>query len=154
VAFAGGHVAALLNRLRLFDVASVVGERPIVAWSAGAMALSERIVLFHDSPPWGAGNAEVLDHGLGLCPGVLPLPHARRRLRLQDPRRVDLLVRRFAPLRCVGLDEGSKLRGRGAVWAGEPVWSGDRVQILDLQVDTDPPVGGQTPEPAAQEAAP
>ena len=121
VVIAGGHVAVLLNRLRLFDLAPLLAGKTIVAWSAGAMVSAPRIVLFHDSPPWGAGNAEVLDSGLGLYGDLLPLPDARSRLRTDDPRRVALLARRFAPLQCVGLDETSRLcrgangwRGRGA----------------------------------------
>ena len=76
-AVAGGHVAVLLNRLRLFDLAPLVAGKPVFAWSGGAMVLGERVVLFHDTPPEGAGDAEVLESGLGLYRGVLPLPHAR-----------------------------------------------------------------------------
>jgi hypothetical protein len=107
IAIAGGHVGVLRNRLRLFDVASLVGDRSVFAWSAGAMCLAQRVVLFHDSPPQGAGDAEVLGAGLGLAGEVLPFPHARRRLRLHDPSRVALLARRFAPLDCLALDAGS-----------------------------------------------
>jgi hypothetical protein len=114
LAVAGGHVAVLLNRLRLFGIAALAAGKPIFAWSAGAMALGRRIVLFHDSPPQGAGNAEVLEHGLGCCPGVVPLPHAGRRLRLDDPRRVSLLAGRCAPLAPVTLDPGALL-----VFAGD-----------------------------------
>ena len=85
---AGGHVAILLNRLRLFGFARLADELPLVCWSAGAMAMSERVILFHDSPPQGAGNAEVLEPGLGLLPGLVALPHAAKRLRLSDPVRV------------------------------------------------------------------
>jgi len=114
LAIAGGHVGVLLNRLRLFDVLSAHGERPVVAWSAGAMALTERVVLFHDSPPQGRGDAEVYGPGLGLAPGLVALPHARRRLDLDDPDRVELLARRFAPATCAAMDEGARLeRGSG-----------------------------------------
>jgi hypothetical protein len=106
---AGGHVQVLLDRLRLFDVDALTGRRPIFAWSAGAMVVSEDVVLFHDAPPQGPGNAEVLDQGLGRCRGVLPLPHARRRLKLEDRARVALLAQRFAPLRCLALDEECRL---------------------------------------------
>lgn len=115
LALAGGHVAVLLNRLRLFRVLEQAPERPIFAWSAGAMALAERIVLFHDSPPQGAGNAEVLDVGLGVLDAglagepLLPLPHAARRLRLGDPERVGIFARRFAPLAPVTLDPGARI---------------------------------------------
>jgi hypothetical protein len=68
------------------------------------MAVSQRIVLFHDSPPHGRGHAEVFEPGIGLIRGVVALPHARKRLRLDDPQRVMHLVRRFAPDLCVPLD--------------------------------------------------
>ena len=106
---AGGHVAFLTNRLRLFGLLELV-PKPVVAWSAGAMALSERIVLFHDSPPQGVGNPEILEHGLGYCRGIIPLPHANRRLKLEDPVRVQLFARRFAPSRCITLDETEFVR--------------------------------------------
>lgn len=111
LAIAGGHVQVLLDRMRLFDVAPLTTHLPVFAWSAGAMVVSERVVLFHDFPPQGAGNAELLGAGLGLCRGVLPLPHAKRRLELTDEKRVSLLARRFAPLTCLAMDEGS-----WAVW--------------------------------------
>ena len=113
---AGGHVATLVNRLRLFDLLPMLEGKPVVAWSAGAMAVSERIVLFHDSPPQGRGNPEVLDAGLGLCPLVLPLPHASRRLQLDDPIRVGLFARRFSPAVCAALDAGARMDWDGAGW--------------------------------------
>ena len=117
---AGGHVAVLLGRLRLFDLPSLLADRPVIAWSAGAMAVTERVVLFHDSPPQGPGNAEVLDAGLGLAPGVVALPHARRRLRLDDPVRVALLARRFSPATCVALDPRARLDWDGRTWSAGP----------------------------------
>jgi len=132
LAIAGGHVQVLLDRLRLFDVATASGELPVFAWSAGAMVAGETVVLFHDSPPQGAGNAEVLDAGLALGRGVVAMPHAKRRLRLEDAERVMLLSRRFSPQRCVALDEGSRawLRPR----AGLVVDAG-RVLLEDGRVE-------------------
>jgi hypothetical protein len=109
VCIAGGHVAVLLNRLRLFGLAPLLDRRPLVAWSAGAMAIAERVVLFHDHPPQGAGNAEVFEAGLGLVRGTVFLPHATGRLALADPTRVALLARRLSPAACLTLDEGSLL---------------------------------------------
>ena len=103
--------------MRLFGIAEMIRDKPILAWSAGAMALSERIVLFHDSPPQGAGNSEILDVGLGLFRGLIPLPHAKRRLRLEDPVRVALFARRFSPDTCVPLDEKMSVR-RAALGVG------------------------------------
>jgi len=117
VCIAGGHVAVLLGRLRLFDLRELVGDRAVIAWSAGAMAVSDRIVLYHDSPPQGAGDPEVIDAGLALCRGVVPLPHGSKRLKLDDPVRVSLFARRFAPATCVVLDEGSRLVRVGGVWS-------------------------------------
>src|SRR5262249_8999546 len=88
LALAGRNVAVLLNRLRFFDVASLVERVAVFAWSAGAMACSEEIVLYHDDQPQGAGNPEIFGQGLALVRGVLPLPHASKRLRLDDEIRV------------------------------------------------------------------
>jgi len=115
---AGGHVTVLLDRLRMFDVVPLLQRQPIFCWSAGAMALSERVVVFHDSPPQGPGNAEVLEAGLNVFAGLVPLPHASRRLRLDDPLRVGLFARRFGPAICAALDEGTQLSWDGAAWTG------------------------------------
>jgi hypothetical protein len=109
VFIAGGHVAILLNRMRLLGVRDLLWDKPILAWSAGAMAIAERVVLFHDQPPQGAGVAEIFDQGLSLVPGVLPLPHAQARLHLHDSEHVSIFARRFAPARCLTLDHGSVL---------------------------------------------
>jgi hypothetical protein len=106
---AGGHVAVLLNRLKLFGIPALIGERPVVAWSAGAMAVAEVVVLFHDSPPQGEGVAQVFDAGLGLCRGVVPLPSPRQRLRVSDADKVSFFARRFAPRACVALGDGARL---------------------------------------------
>ncbi len=106
---AGGHVQVLLNRLRLFDLLALAGDTPIVAWSAGAMCISDRIVLFHDSPPQGPGQAEIADCGLGLVTGVVPLPHASSRLELDNAVRVSRFARRFSPASSVTLDPGAAL---------------------------------------------
>ncbi|MGB5249459.1 MAG: Type 1 glutamine amidotransferase-like domain-containing protein [Gammaproteobacteria bacterium] len=106
---AGGHVEVLLNRLRLFGVAELLREQAVIAWSAGAMAISDQIVLFHDDPVQGSGIAEVADTGLGLIHGVLPLPHASNRLDLEDQARVALFCRRFLPARSMTLDPGAAL---------------------------------------------
>jgi peptidase E len=109
VFIAGGHVAVLLNRLRLFGGAGLFEGKPVIAWSAGAMVACDRLVLFHDHPPQGAANVELFDEGLALVRGVLALPHAQSRLRLHDTTRVTLLARRFAPAMCVTLDQGAAL---------------------------------------------
>jgi hypothetical protein len=113
---AGGNVAVLYNRLRLFGLASALGGRPLVAWSAGAMVLTERIVLFHDDPPQGFGDPEIYGPGFGLCPGLVVLPHAHDRLRLESEARVARLARRLAPAACVALDPRTGLRYEGGAY--------------------------------------
>jgi hypothetical protein len=108
---AGGHVDELLHVLRLF---AVPAPAVVIAWSAGAMALTERVLLFHDPDPHDAAphdssHAEFLDSGLGWLRGCVLLPHARRRLRTEDPRRMAELAFRAAPARCVILDDGVRL---------------------------------------------
>jgi hypothetical protein len=125
LAIAGGHVAVLLNRLRLFGVVELLGAQTVLAWSAGAMALTDRVVLFHDTPPQGAGNAEVLENGLGLVSKVVVLPHARHRLELDNPHRVALFARRFRPAVCVPFDEGARM-----VWEGESQHAGVNLRQL------------------------
>ncbi|NNJ64403.1 MAG: type 1 glutamine amidotransferase-like domain-containing protein [Xanthomonadales bacterium] len=110
VLIAGGHVAVLLNRMRLFQLAGEIARKPLIAWSAGAMALSERIVLFHDHAPQGRRDAELLDTGLGIVRQRILLPHARTRLDWKNTRRMALLSRRFAPAACCTLDSGSLLK--------------------------------------------
>lgn len=114
---AGGHVGILLNRLRLFDVLELCPGTPIVAWSAGAMVLGERIVLFHDRPAQGPGDAEIYAPGLGLYSGVVPLPHASERLELEDPARVALMARRFAPDECAVLDDSCRVDRVAEGWS-------------------------------------
>lgn len=116
VVIEGGHVALLLNRLRLFGMTEFLSERTVVACSGGAMVLGRRVVLFHDSPPSGPGHTEVAVPGLDLFHGLVPLPHARTRLRLDDPSRVARLAARLAPDRCVILEQGTRLDWDGTAW--------------------------------------
>jgi hypothetical protein len=102
----GGHVGTLLRTLRMFAL-PMPDELPVVAWSAGAMALTSKVVLFHDYAPRGSHEAEVFDRGLGRVPGVIALPHARRRLRLEDRARSSVLARRFRDHRLLLLDDGT-----------------------------------------------
>ncbi len=107
VLIAGGHVSVLVNRIRLFRLVDMLAQKPIIAWSAGAMVLGERIVLFHDDAPQGKRDAEVLDAGLGIVRNVIPLPQAKSRLDWSSRNRMALFSRRFAPAKCCTLDNGS-----------------------------------------------
>lgn len=109
VVIAGGHVGDLVKVLHLFHVEPHLPGL-VVAWSAGAMALTERVVLFHDFVPHGVAQTELMGEGIGLLRNLVPLPDARRRLRVNDPVRMSVLARRFAPARCVVLDDGVRVR--------------------------------------------
>ncbi len=115
---AGGHVGVLLHRLDLFDLMDLWGDRPVIAWSAGAMALSERVVLFqHGHSLVGAGvDVEVMEKGLCTLPGIVPMPHSRKRLDLRDQVSLELLARRMSPSQCVLLDDGDRLDFDGVKW--------------------------------------
>ncbi len=106
IAVAGGHVGILIRCLRLFD-AVPARETPVVAWSAGAMALTERVVLYNDLGPQGVQGAELWDRGAGRVRDVVAMPHARRRLRMDDPVHTRVFVHRFAPATCLLLDDGT-----------------------------------------------
>lgn len=117
VLIAGGHVGILINRLRLFGVLDLIRDMPVIAWSGGAMVLTERVVLFHDHPPeargyhGGGGDPEVHVRGLGVARGAIVLPHAARRLDLADRDRVAAFAARFSHSPCLGLDPGSRITG-------------------------------------------
>jgi len=130
---AGGHVGVLAEVLHLFNVAAVL-RSPVIAWSAGAMALADRIVLFGDRSPHGPGHAEVYGTGLSITREVVLLPHARARLLLDDTPRMAVFAQRFAPARCVPLEAGTRVEfsGDGGLPPGTRVLAEDgRVTSLE-----------------------
>jgi hypothetical protein len=118
---AGGHVGVLAEVLHLFNVAAALGA-PVIAWSAGAMALADRIVLFGDRSAHGPGHPEVFGSGLSVVRDVVLLPHAKARLLLDDAPRMAVFARRFAPARCLPLEAGTRVE-----LSGEGVPAGVRV---------------------------
>jgi hypothetical protein len=108
MAIAGGHIGQLLRCLKLFEV-NPPPELPVVAWSAGAMSLTERVVLYNDRGPSGVVGSEVWDRGLGRAPRIVAMPHARRRLQMDDPMVLRVLARRFGDARCLLLDDGARV---------------------------------------------
>lgn len=124
---AGGHVGILYNRMRLFGVLEALRPAASIAgWSAGAMVLTERIVLFHDSPPRGPGDAEVHGPGFGLARGITVLPHASSRLDLENKARVAILSQRFAPSMAVALDDGQTALAPGSASTAWTLGAGSR----------------------------
>ncbi|GAB3580194.1 type 1 glutamine amidotransferase family protein [Calidifontibacter terrae] len=109
VVIAGGHVVDLLDALHLFNVAGGLDHLPIIAWSAGAMALTSAVVLFDEHAVRGPGCAEVFDQGLGVLPGLAVFPAAHQRLRTNDRENLGWLAQRFAPSICLPLDPGTRV---------------------------------------------
>lgn len=109
VIITGGNVAVMINRMRLFDIGPQLAGRDLVAWSAGAMVLARRIVLFHERSPEGRRDPEVLGAGCGVIPNYVFLPNTRHRLRTGDRARIGLMARRFGPDVCVTLDNAAEL---------------------------------------------
>jgi hypothetical protein len=107
---AGGHVGVLAEVLHLFNVAAALrSSAAVIAWSAGAMALADRIVLFGDRSAHGPGHPEVYGSGLSVVRDVVPLPHAKARLLLDDAARTAVFAQRFAPASCVPLEAGTRV---------------------------------------------
>ena len=104
----GGHVGVLLQLLHVFDLPSMIIS-PLITWSAGAMALSERVVLFGEQTPQRPPEVEVYAEGLGVFGHGVCFPHARRRLRLDDHDQIALLTARLAPRAGMVLDDGVRL---------------------------------------------
>jgi hypothetical protein len=59
--------------------------------------------------PAGFGHAEIYGRGLGVLRNVVPLPHARARLLLDDTSRMAVFARRFSPARCILLENGTSV---------------------------------------------
>lgn len=121
----GGNVMVLLNRLNLFGLCEKLADKHLVAWSAGVMVLSDTVVLFHDKTPLGRRDPEVVSKGCGTVPGYVFLPDAKRRLRESDSVRTGLMNRRFAPARCVTLNNGA-----GILFEGETLAIADQVKLM------------------------
>ncbi len=130
LAVAGGHVGILLRSMQFFRFRPPA-ELPVVAWSAGAMAMTRTVVLFNDMAATAHG-AEVWDRGLGRVEHVVALPHARRRLHLDDRVRMQVLAGRFEGSTCLLLDDGAKV----AVGPDGSLPDGARVVRADGSVGT------------------
>ncbi len=125
IAIAGGHVGVLNDCLHLSNLAILIEDRPLLTWSSGCMAVSERIVVVDDDDPAGRPD-ELYDIGIGVAHGMVALPSAETRLHAHDLDRLTVLARRCAPSVCVLLGSGDRLELR----AGLPADLGS-VGVLD-----------------------
>jgi hypothetical protein len=114
IAIAGGHVGVLNDCLHLCNVATLIEEKPVIAWSSGCMALTERIVVIDDADPAGR-PAELYGVGIGIARELVVLPAASARLHTHDQGRLSVLARRWAPSVCVLLDAGDRLELRSGL---------------------------------------
>ncbi len=122
----GGHVGVLMGALHLFNLAPAL-DMPLIAWGAGAMVLTDRVVLFHDRAAHGPAIAEVYGAGLGLVRDTVAFPSPRERLNLGDRLRAGMLARRFAPSTALMLESGVQVHVGydRALPAGVPVLLAD-----------------------------
>lgn len=127
----GGHVGVLVGAMHLFNIAPQL-QVPIIAWGAGAMALTDRVVLFHDRAAHGPSVSEVFTSGLGLVKDTVALPGARERLDLGNQVRMGVLARRFAPAQCLLLNDRARvdIRPGGGLPDDAPVLDMDGEQTL------------------------
>ncbi|MBW8172999.1 Type 1 glutamine amidotransferase-like domain-containing protein [Ornithinimicrobium sp. Arc0846-15] len=127
VVMTGGDIRVLLNSLHLFNITPILANKPIIAWGAGAMALTERVVLFNDRATHGPTLAEVYAEGLGLVKNAVALPSARDRLNMSEKTRMATIARRFAPAQCLLLDAGAHVSvcDQGLIPAGSPILGAD-----------------------------
>jgi hypothetical protein len=107
IAIAGGHVGVLNDCLHLCNLAALIETQPLLAWSSGCIAISERIVVIDDDDP-AARPAELYDIGIGVARGLVAFPVSNR-LHCHDSDGRALLAARFAPSVCVVLDAGDRL---------------------------------------------
>lgn len=112
--FTGGHVGVLLQVLHIFAIRECLGA-PMIAWSAGAMTLSDRVVVLNNRADQGFAPAEVYAEGLGAFVDVLPFPDAGNhsdagpRLIMNDAQHQRLMAERFKPRNCLLLADGQRV---------------------------------------------
>lgn len=123
VVIPGGHVGVLLGSLHIANLAPALAApaepddadaaptlyRPIIAWGAGAMVLTERVVLFYDDSVVAPGVSEVLMDGLALTRGLTAFPNGTDRLEVKDRLRMAVLAQRCTPRLPLLLDPGAQV---------------------------------------------
>jgi hypothetical protein len=106
----------------------MLGQRPVLAWSAGAMAVTQRVVMFNDLPAHGVSAPQFLYGGLGHATHGVAMPNPPNRIAMDDPTRVMMYARRFKPARCLALPRRAWVVCRGGELS-------DAHGVLQLQPD-------------------
>ncbi len=109
----GGHLDLLLDALRFFRLRDALGEAlrrgtQIIAMSAGAMVLCERVIIYDDFSTTRR-DFQLYDRGLALVRDIQLFPHCTERIQTDDPDNLAYLARRFRHHACVGLNQRSFL---------------------------------------------
>jgi peptidase E len=109
----GGRLDLLLDALRFFRLRDALAEAlrrgaQIVAMSAGAMALCERVIVYDDLAATRR-DFQLYDRGLALVRDLQLFPHCMERIQTDDPDNLAYLARRFRHHVCVGLNQRSFL---------------------------------------------
>ncbi len=131
----GGHLDLLLDALRFFRLRDALSEAlrrgvQIVAMSAGAMVLCERVIIYDDLAT-RRRDFQLYDRGLALVRDIQLFPHCMERIQTDDADNLAYLARRFRHHACVGLNQRSflqfELEPRRAISYG----GGDCVFVFD-----------------------
>jgi peptidase E len=109
----GGRLDLLLGALRFFRLRDAFVEAlrrgaQIVAVSAGALVLCERVIVYDDFAETPR-DFQLYDRGLGIVQDIQVLPHCMERIQTDDSDNLAYLARRFRHHACVGLNQRSLL---------------------------------------------
>lgn len=113
ILFFGGRLDLLLDALRFFRLRDALAEAlrrgaQIVAMSAGAMVLCERVIVYDDLAATPR-DFQLYDRGLALVRDIQLFPHCMERIQTDDPDNLAYLAHRFRHHVCVGLNQRSFL---------------------------------------------
>lgn len=131
----GGHLDLLLDALRFFRLRDVLAEAlrrgtQLVAMSAGAMVLCERVIIYNDFAT-KRRDFQLYDRGLALVRDIQLFPHCTERIQTDDPDNLAYLARRFRHHACVGLNQRSFLLFEPGVHKAASVGEDDCVYVFD-----------------------
>lgn len=114
ILFFGGSPEQLLAPFRFFDLRPALLETlrrgaTLVASSAGALVLCDRVIVYDQFSNQQHRDFQVIDRGLGIVSGLQVLPHCMDRIQTDDPDNLAYLARRFSKRLSVGLNRESYL---------------------------------------------
>lgn len=131
----GGRLDRLLDGLRLFRLRDALAEAlrrgtQVIAMSAGAMVLCERVIIYDDFAATRR-DFQLFDRGLALVRDIQLFPHCTERIQTDDPDNLAYLARRFRHHACVGLNQRSFLLVEPGARRATSVGGEDSVVVFD-----------------------